>query len=254
MKATEELPTRNLVQSVRNDPPPVFPGEAILADPCVTSSTQPAEDHGFCPECGQLLVGRASGPTWSEPAHPWWAWGLVALGAALTIVFGLSALSFARERAAAEEILRGLPTSEVRLEGPSSQRAALQSEGPPGVVNRYLAAEQHLERARNEALFGVAVLILGISLLARPSARRAATGRVRITGHSAQLDSVVHTLVKGWEMTEIIALSALRLVIIAFLGLLIVRVGSGNAPTWDVVEETLDRVIEIVARLPELVA
>jgi hypothetical protein len=253
MKATEELPTRNLVQSVQNDPPPVFLEGEICADQSVTSSVSPTEDRAFCPECGQLLDGRASGPAWSETARPWWAWGLVALGAALTIVFGLSALSSARERAAAEEILRGLPASEARLEGPSSQRAALQSQGPPGVVDRYIAAEQHLNRARNEAFCGVAVLVLGISLLARPSARRAATERVRITRHSTQLDSVVRALLKGWGITEIIALSAFRLVTVAFLGLLIARVGSGNAPTWDVVEETLDRVVEIVVRLPELV-
>jgi hypothetical protein len=252
MKATEELPSRNLGQSVRDDPPPAFPEGEIFADQSVTSSVPPTEDRPFCPECGQLLAGRASGLTWSEPAHPWWGWGLVALGAALTIVFGLSALSSARERAAAAGILQGLPASEARLEGPSSQRAALQGQGPPGVVDRYLAAEQHLNRARNEGLFGVAVLILGISLLARPSVRRAATERVRSTRQSTQLDSVVHAVLKGWGMTEIIALSAFRLVTVAFLGLLIARVGSGNAPTWDVVEETLGRVVEIVARLPEL--
>jgi hypothetical protein len=99
----------------------------------------------------------------------------------------------------------------------------------------------------------VAVLVLGVSLVARPSARRAVTERVRIARHSTQLDSVVHTLVKGWEMTEIIALSAFWLVTVTFLYLLIGRVGSGIPPTWEVLQEAYDRVIEIVVKLLELI-
>jgi hypothetical protein len=256
MNVTGALPKKSLGHQITANPPSVLLGGETFDDRSDTPSVSPAEDHGFCPECGQILAGRASDPTWPEPARPWWAWGLVAIGATLTVVFGLSVLSAAWERAASAGILRILPVSENRIEGPSSLWAALQNEGWTEILNHYLAAELRLERARSEAGLGLATLILGISLLARRSMQRATAGRVRTTRTarpSTWVDSVFHPLIDGWGLAETIALSTFRRVAVTFLYLLVGRVGSGDPPTLDVLRETFDRVIEIVAKLSELV-
>jgi hypothetical protein len=53
-------------------------------------------------------------------------------------------------------------------------------------------------------------------------------------------------------VAESIVLAAFRLSSVAFLYLLIARLGAGAPPNWDVVQETLDRVIQILIKLPDL--
>jgi hypothetical protein len=203
----------------------------------------------FCTECGRLFTGRTTELTWNGAAHPWWAWVLIALGATLTFTFGLEAWQSARERAATQEILRGLPAWETRLEGPSVQRAALQTEAPPGPVDRYLVAEHHLDRAVVETAVALTTVVLGIGLLARRSVERRGARHSTANGDDklpALFDPVRHILLEGWVLAETLALSAFRLLTVAFLYLLIVRVSSGETPTLSVVQETLDRLIIIV--------
>src|SRR5207244_3409766 len=104
-------------------------------------------------------------PTWAVSASPWWAWALVALGAALTIVFGATAWAAAQERATDEQTLRTLPTWEMLGEGPSVRQAALRSQAPAGVVDRYLASADPMNHALVDTGFGLTTLLLGISIL-----------------------------------------------------------------------------------------
>jgi hypothetical protein len=256
MNASRETSTLNASHALNGDPTPATTSVERFDDANTWWSATPDEEGYFCAACGQVLDARVTHSTWNGNPQPWWAWALIAIGAGLTIVFGLAALSSAQDRAASQEILRSLPASEYRLEGPSSRRAALQNQGPPGIVDRYLTAERRLERARREAGFGLAVLLLGISLRARQSARFATTGRGDAPSRSksaASLDPFRCALLDGWALAEIVALSAFRLIAVTFLYLLIARTASGTPPTWDVVQETLDRVIAIIAGLTEMV-
>lgn len=215
----------------------------------------PEEEGDYCSECGQLFVGRAVAPAGKESAHPWWAWSLIALGAALMITFGLSAWQAAHERAAMQDLL---PQSarENRLEGLSVQLAALRAGAPPGTVDRYLFAKQQLDRALVEMKFALAMVLLGFSFVARRFAQRGADRRLSSSDaitRPALLEPVLRSLLKGWALVETVALAGFRLLTVAFLYLLSERMVEGQPPTWDVLQETLDRVIQVVAKLPDLV-
>jgi hypothetical protein len=67
-----------------------------------------------------------------------------------------------------------------------------------------------------------------------------------------QLDAARRMLLKGWGLAETVSLSAFRLMSVTFLYLLVGRASAGEPPTWDVLQDTLDRSIWIVTKLPEL--
>jgi hypothetical protein len=164
-------------------------------------------------------------------------------------------LSSAREQASSEAIWRSLSAWPSRLEGPSSRPSARYLEVPLGAIDRYQVAAQGFERARRKAGLGLATLLLGVSLLIRRSAQFGALGRSATVGRSqlaGLLDPFLRALFDGWALTETVALAASRLIAVTFLYLLIQRTTLDTPPTWDVVQETLDRVVAIITRLMEL--
>ncbi len=216
----------------------------------------PAEEAVCCVQCGHPFEGRATVLTWPGTANLGWAWFLIGVGAVLTVAFGLVAWQADRERSAAEEILPGLPASMIAIEGPSVRRAVLKGGAPPGAVDRYFAAEHRLSRALVDVRFTLAMVGFGIALLARQSVQRQWPGRVsenRETNLRAPIDSTRRRLLEGWSLAETVALSAVRLTTVTFLYVLIARVSTGEPPTWDVAQDTLDRLIQIVTRIPELI-
>ena len=175
---------------------------------------------------------------------------LIVFGAAFVATFGLGAWQADRERSAIQDTQQGLPATEIRLEGPSVQRAA-----PIGVVDRYDTAERQLSRSLVKVGFGLATATLGIAILARWLAerRRARHGQERgSTVGSTPRDCALRTLLRAWALAEVAALSVFRLMTIAFLYLLGMRISVGEPPTWDVLQKTFDRLIQIAVMLPDL--
>jgi hypothetical protein len=217
--------------------------ESRLANEAPPIGVAEAEEAGFCGECGQPLVGQAAARVWKEAEVSWWVWVLIALGVVLLLSYGLSAWQIAQEPAAVRNLLSDHSASEVLLEGPSVRRAALR-------------AEDQLTPALDGIGFGLMTIVLGVSLVARRSARRRAAGRLSPNSASPPtvlLAPIFRALFKGWALAETVALAAFRLSTIAFLYLLSARLVAGEPPTLDVVQETLDRVIRILATLPDLV-
>jgi hypothetical protein len=255
MKANRETILANQQRALGSSPRAAITTDHRFDDASAWWPASPDEQGYFCGECGQLLDARATPPTWAGNAQPWWAWALVTLGAALTIVFGLTALSSAREQASSEAIWRSLSAWPSRLEGPSSRQSALYLEVPLGAIDRYQVATQGFERARDEASLGLAALLLGVSLLVRRSAQQGATGYRAMFGSSRSdglLGPCRRALFAGWALTETVALSAFRLIAMTFLYLLIARTTLDAPPTWNTIQETLDRVTAIIVRLTEL--
>src|SRR5258708_19269672 len=140
------------------------------SDSVVTSRRDrpsPSDEDSFCVECGQPIGRRATDFAWKTSTHPWWAWVLIVFGAAFVATFGLGAWQADRERSAIQDTQQGLPATEIRLEGPSVQRAA-----PIGVVDRYDTAERQLSRSLVKVGFGLATATLGIPILPRSLAER----------------------------------------------------------------------------------
>ena len=217
----------------------------------------PVYRNPFCPECGQPLPGRVSGLARERASYPWWAWVLIAVGVVLAGDYGLKAGQAARELAATRRILQALPAWDTRLEGPSAQHAALRAQGPPGVEDRYLAAQHDLNRALPSAEFGLALAILGGGVLARWSARQAKLGSLAATdivNFSAPLASIQIAVARGWALAETVALSACCLIGVGYLYLLGARLIAGEAPTLDVFREAFERIIFIVGNLLQLVS
>src|SRR5712692_10850399 len=109
MRASGESLAVNDLRGATRDSVPTMGRELMLDTDSPTLSVTLPEDNSFCGECGQLLAGQTTATTWNGTAYPRWAWGLIALGVALTVMFGGTALAAARERAATQEILRTLP-------------------------------------------------------------------------------------------------------------------------------------------------
>src|SRR5438552_1618210 len=96
---TMETTQQTLVTGTRPPARVRYPAPATDLQVDLASSPETVartDDDDFCPECGQPLVGTVRLPTWAVSASPWWAWALIALGAALTIVFGATAWSAAQ--------------------------------------------------------------------------------------------------------------------------------------------------------------
>jgi hypothetical protein len=53
-------------------------------------------------------------------------------------------------------------------------------------------------------------------------------------------------------LVELVLLSATRLMAVAFLYVLGTRISVSGPPTWDVVQEALDQLIQFAIRLPDL--
>jgi hypothetical protein len=64
---------------------------------------------------------------------------------------------------------------------------------------------------------------------------------------------VLRALFEGWALVETLAVSFGRLLAVAFLYLLVQHLKAGDPPSWDVLHETLDRLIQVVFSLPGLV-
>jgi hypothetical protein len=113
-----------------------------------------------------------------------------------------------------------------------------------------------MNNALNETGFAIAVALLGISLVARPAARRRRDGRLStpVAGiRPTPLDSIHHALLNGWALVETLAVAAFQLLTMAFLYFLGGSIGAGAPPTLDVLHGSLDRVIDMVTRIPDLV-
>jgi hypothetical protein len=155
-----------------------------------------------------------------------------------------------------QEILQGLPAADTSLEGPSVQRALLASAAPAGTADPSDAAERQLNRYLVDSGFGLTIAMLGIAVLARRPVQDWLARRNQASDSGdgvAPGDSVVRTLLEGWALVELLLLSAIRLMAVAFLYLLGAQITTSGPPTWSIIRATLDRLIQVVVGLPGLV-
>jgi hypothetical protein len=213
-------------------------------------------ENPFCGECGQPIGTPAAHFTWRASPHAWWAWGLIVFGVALAVTFALGAWQVSRERSATQEILQGSPAADASLEGPSVQRKLLASAAPAGTADPSDAAEHQLNRYLVDSGFGLTMAVLGIAVLARRSVQDWLARRSQASGLGAGVspgDSVLRTLLEVWTLVELILLSAIRLMAVALLYLLGTQITTSGPPTWNVIQATLDQLIQIVVGLPNQV-
>jgi hypothetical protein len=214
------------------------------------------ETNWLCVECGQPLVGRSVTIPTRTP-YPWWSWLLVALGVALVALYAPGVEQAQREQALTRPVLQSLPEWGTHLEGRSSQQTGLEAHGALDFETRYLAAEREVNRDGPVAMFGVGLIVVGSCVLSRKWVlnHRSSDGQIGAGGESNALASTItRGLLDAWAVAETLAMSAVYLIAFACGYLVVGRILAGQPPTLEVMQETLETVLQAVSEVRTLVA
>jgi hypothetical protein len=198
----------------------------------------------FCTECGQLLGGRTRELSWQGAAHPWWAWGLIALGVYLAIAFGVKTYQAYELAASRLEDLRQVASSCVAasdVRPGCEEDAAMRGLDPKlGRLRRYTDARGEWQRDLATATIGLLVSLIGIGVAARPLVASSAGPKASSWGRSLWL------LLRVADLGSSVLMPCAQVFLGASFGLAVVRLLRGAPPSWELVAGSVQRTIELV--------
>jgi hypothetical protein len=209
----------------------------------------------FCPECGQFLPAHRSEATLSRgQGFSTWPLALLIVGAYLAVVFGsrvwITYQTLVDTRALEQGLAASASGSVTRPLGADVRIA--QAAGAAHLPEIDAAVNRELARSISALALGLVTIFVGLAALARPKLlrlaiqRRSARGAGLVSGRELEAPLSL----KAWAFAEGIYLSAYRILLIACGYFAASRLVQGDPPSWQLVNQALDRALDVVLALP----
>jgi hypothetical protein len=211
----------------------------------------------FCPECGQLMRAHQFDPTWSRAQRSsFWPCVLLIVGVCLAVTFGSRALTSYRSVVDTRALQQGLTAStSASATGTSNPDVRLAQAADAARLREISGgATRQLDREALACALGLATIVVGLGALARPKVLRRAEQRLAPKGADlfSGRDAGIPPALKAWTFAESVYMSAVRVFLVVCICLTASRLIQGDPPSWILVDQALNRALDVVIAISSM--